>query len=206
MLVNGRLLEQLHEFLARAEGVGHYCLLAGGDGVEVVQLLGQDGAQLGGETLVGGGVAGQEVGLGYAVHELHILQGGEGELGKGLVECAARVGVPAEGGEVVGQEQHIFPILLNELASGLVDVDLFHGVPCHAVKMAEEGLDGHAVAGLWHEAVGVALQLQPVGVVLAQVVVGVVPRARLSSKRAAKRALPIRPMFSTRMSVRKPST
>ena len=83
-------------------------------------------------------------------------------------------GVLSLGDEVLGEQQHVAPVLLDEFATCFVDIDVLHGVPLHAVEVVEERCGGHAVAGVGHEAVGVAFELQASGVELAEMVVGVV--------------------------------
>jgi len=162
------------ELFAGTEGVGHGGLAGGGHGVVVGQLLVEDAQQLGFDAVAGSGVGGVEEGLADAVHELDVLQNVEGYLDKGFAEGVVGVGGAAEVGEVLGEQQYVAPVLFEEFAAGLVDVDVLEGLPVHGVEVAEEGVDGHTVAGCGHEAVGVAFQLEAVGVVLAEVVVGVV--------------------------------
>ena len=121
--------------------------LAGGRlGMVVVELLAEDGAEVA-EDIVGTlRVAGVAVGEGYLLHEQGVLDGGEGYLDEGFVEGREGFLCLATVGEIVGEDDDILPVLFEELAASLVDVDAFEGLPAHAVVEVEE--EGVAVDGI----------------------------------------------------------
>ena len=101
--------------------------------MEVVELLAEDVGKVLVDVVVGGGVSGAETGLANIVYEAHVLKCGEGDFGQGFIESPAGFVVLPLGGEVVGKEEDVFPVLFNEFATCFVDVDVLHGMPGHVV-------------------------------------------------------------------------
>ena len=143
----------------------------------VVELFAEDGAEVGEDDAGALFVAGVAVGEGYLLHEQGVLEGGEGYLDEGLVE--GREGLPclAAVGEVVGEDDNILPVLLEELAAGLVEVDIVEGVPPHAVvEVVEEGVAVDGILGVVSrsETEGVAFEEEAAGDEMLELALGVV--------------------------------
>ena len=142
--------------------------------MEVVELLAEDVGKVLVDVVVGGGVSGAETGLANIVYEAHVLKCGEGDFGQGFVESPAGFVVLPLGGEVVGKEEDVFPVLFDEFAACFVDVDVLHGVPGHVVEVEEERMCSDAVARGLGETVGVAFELNAGTELGVEGVVGVV--------------------------------